>query len=246
MMNALISRITQKSIRQKTFGSMVKTEAGYLLPAKMVWALGKIPFVAYSFVLIAPYTSCQWIHEQKNVMGLSPAPFLSLITHSLMWTLYGLVVRDTPIYAVNMLGIIGGSYFTWTYHRYKSIDARNFALTVSMPIVAAACVAALSVKRAIFMVGLQANLVNIIFAASPLVQMKKVIDSKNSAIMPFQTSLALFFNYFAWTAYGSLVLGDIFVVFPALVGVVLACTQLALIAKYPPKHEVEKERKNYL
>merc|ERR1712060_494087 len=98
--------------------------------------------------------TCQWIHEQKNVMGLSPAPFLSLITNSLMWIIYGLLIRDAPIIAANMLGIIAGSYCTWTYHIYKPIDIQNFALTVSMPIVSAACIAAFSVKRAIFMVGL--------------------------------------------------------------------------------------------
>jgi len=226
---------------RKNFGSKVKTKAGYSFPSKMVWVLGKMPFVAHSFVLVAPFTTCIWIHEQQSVMGLSPAPFLSLITNSLMWTIYGLLRRDTPIAAANMLGAFSGTYFLWTYHKYKRIDSHKYAFAVLMPMVTAAWVAALGIKRAIFMVGLQANLVSIIFVTSPLVQMKKVIEAKNSVTMPFQISLALFFSNLTWTAYGSLVLADFFVVFPSTMGVVIAGTQLALIAKYPPKSEFREQ-----
>jgi len=229
-------------LKKRTLGTTMVTKAGFNLNNYTVWVLSKIPLAAFGFVLVAPYTSCSLIHREQNVMGLPAAPFLSFISNCLTWTIYGCLRRDSTIILANIIGALAGGYFTWTYQMYEPIEAKKYAIAMAMPFSAMICVAAFGVVRATFMVGLMANTAAILLTASPMVQMKKVIDDKDSSTMPFKTSLAFFLNGLAWTAYGGLVLADPFVIIPNSIGAVLASGQLALIAKYPPKKGEDNSR----
>jgi len=218
----------------------ITTKAGYSLSTPTLRILSNAPLVGFCFVLIAPYTSCMLIHKEQDVMGLPALPFLSFISNCLSWTIYGALLRNSTIVGGNIIGTLAGCYFTWTYHKYEPLEAWTFAKTMAMPCFALTCASVLSLKRSKFMIGMMCNASSIFLSASPLVQMKKVVEDQDSSTMPFKTSLAFFLNAVAWCLYGTLVLADPFVIIPNCLGGALAGTQLALIAKYPPTYKSKR------
>jgi len=213
------------------------TEAGYHMSYILDAFMQNITFVAFGYVLVAPFVTTREIRRQKTVGDLPSATFMSLLSNCSLSTMYGVLIWDYPIIGANSLGVLAGCYFTWTYWNYGFIPLRNYLIAAFLPGVSLVCALTLHYANAVLVVGILQDVSCTAMMASPLVATRQVIRLKDSTSMPFQTSLAFFINGVTWGSYGIFIIGDLFVIIPNAIGAAVALMQLVVIVIYPPQNK---------
>lgn len=196
--------------------------------------LSVFPPLCFGFLQVSGLKTVREIQAKKSVGELSPLPFVSLATNCVVWTLYGFLRSDMTIMLPNISGLLFGLYYTYQYRKYAQGGSINTFLGGAAAIVGgvAAMGALLPAADAAHYIGLTGCTLAVILMASPLATLKTVIQTRNTSAMPFATSLATFMNASSWTGYGLLVANDAMVWGPNAIGLVAACVQLGLFAKY--------------
>lgn len=149
----------------------------------------------------------------------------------------------------NASGALFGLYYTAMFAKHNS---GQYSLTPyyagSGAIIAAAAGMALTLPPAVAAnyIGLTGCTLAVVLMASPLATVKTVIKDKNTAAMPFATSLATLLNAVSWSGYGWLVAKDMLILAPNILGLASAIVQLSLFAKYglPPSSKEETSTSN--
>lgn len=140
-------------------------------------------------------------------------------------------------------GLLFGLYYTNEYRKYsEGVLGKYVAGAGAIVAAVGAMLATLPLADAAHYIGLTGCTLAVILMGSPLATLKTVIETKNTSAMPFATSLATFFNAASWTGYGFLVANDPMVWGPNTLGLVAACVQMGLFAKYGI-HTAEGEKK---
>jgi len=87
----------------------------------------------------------------------------------------------------------------------------------------------------VFLLGIFANIFNLLMYGAPLGIMRRVIETKSVEFMPFLVSFFTLLCSFSWLMYGGYI-GDLWITIPNASGVLLGIAQLVLYALYykPP------------
>jgi solute carrier family 50 protein (sugar transporter) len=183
------------------------------------------------------------IMQKKTVGQLSNIPFLSLMTNSVVWSIYGSMKKDSTVFVPNASGVVAGIACVSIYHMYaSSTNIRYYGISTSILWLSFILgwlgyvdwVGSLGVCMAIFLMG------------SPLSTLKTVIEQKNTNARPFYTSLATFMNALSWFLYGSIEAKDPMIIVPNFVGLLLASVQMSLFAIYGlPKEQAAEDSLPY-
>jgi solute carrier family 50 protein (sugar transporter) len=181
--------------------------------------------------------------QKKTVGQLSNIPFLSLMTNSVVWSIYGSMKKDSTVFVPNASGVVAGIACVSIYHMYaSSTNIRYYGISTSILWLSFILgwlgyvdwVGSLGVCMAIFLMG------------SPLSTLKTVIEQKNTNALPFYTSLATFMNALSWFLYGSIEAKDPMIIVPNFVGLLLASVQMSLFAIYGlPKEQAAEDSLPY-
>jgi len=169
------------------------------------------------------------IYATKSVGQLSNIPFLSLLTNSVVWTIYGYLKQDVTVFVPNYSGMLAGLACIGVYHRYADeVDWRNYAVSAVILVVAAI----LGYEGYVEYLGSLGVCMSIFLLGSPLSTLATVIRNKNTNALPFYTSLTTFMNALSWFLYGAIESKDPMIYVPNFVGLLLACVQLSLFALF--------------
>ncbi|KAF5772270.1 putative SWEET sugar transporter [Helianthus annuus] len=206
---------------------------------------------AASFLLYAaPISTFARVIRKKSTEEFSYVPYTIALLNCLFYTWYGLPVvsykwENFPMITINGLGIFLEFSFIVIFIWFASPKQKwKAGIMTTALIIFFSIIALISTykfhdhktrKQLVGGVGLIAS---VAMYASPLVVMKKVIQTKSVEFMPFSLSLFSFLASVLWMAYG--LLGrDLLITAPNLVGAPLGALQLVLYCKYRNRVTVE-------
>ena len=138
----------------------------------------------------------------------------------------------------NVTAVALGMYYTYTFHTYKPADApfaRYVAGATAVASLAVGTALVLEPEAAASTVGMIGCGVLPAMFAGPLAAARKVVSSKNAAAIPLAFTLFSVANTAVWIGYGLLVIHDVYIWGPNVIGLGAAFAQLALVARYGRK-----------
>ncbi|KAG7534034.1 SWEET sugar transporter [Arabidopsis thaliana x Arabidopsis arenosa] len=167
----------------------------------------------------------------------------------LIYTWYGLPIvshlwENLPLVTINGVGILLESIFIFMYFCYASPKEKiKVGVTLVPVIVVFGLTTAISAvvfddhRHRKSFVGSFGLVASISMYGSPLIVMKKVIETKSVEYMPFYLSFFSFLASSLWLAYG-LLSHDLFLASPNMVATPLGILQLILYFKYKNKKDL--------
>ncbi|KAG4954574.1 hypothetical protein JHK87_040168 [Glycine soja] len=179
--------------------------------------------------------------RKKSTEEFSSIPYIIALLNSLLYTWYGLPIisnkwENFPLVTVNGAGIP----FELSYVKVAITTVTILAVFCFIAFVSAFAIPGHRYRK--LLVGSIGLAVSIALYASPLVAMKKVIQTKSVEFMPLPLSLSSLLASLLWMTYG-LLIGDIFVAGPNVVGTPLGILQIVLYCKYWKKIVTEEPNK---
>ncbi|KAE8884638.1 hypothetical protein PF005_g21534 [Phytophthora fragariae] len=182
------------------------------------------------------------VHQQKSTATMPSAlPVLSMVANCVAWGLYGLLIEDYfPLVATNIVGLTFSLFYLVVYYRHEAnkgslrleILATTLVLAglVAYPFVAAA--EGVEDETVQDIVGVVTVAISAVMFGSPLVLVKRVIDERNTELLPLTMIVAGAVNCVLWLAYG-LLRADSFVIVPNAANLLLGVVQLGLFCVFP-------------
>ncbi|XP_035792669.1 sugar transporter SWEET1-like [Anopheles albimanus] len=179
---------------------------------------------------------CRRYFKKKSTGDTSAVPFISGFLSCFMWLKYGVLTEESTLILVNFIG--SALFLTYTVIFFLfCVNKREVVrqiMVVSCVILSATLYTTFSAdtERSVRVIGLLCCFLAVIFFASPLSTLAHVIRTQNTDSLPFPIIVASFFVCLLWTGYGVLI-NDLYVQIPNLLGGILAGIQLMLYVIYP-------------
>ncbi|XP_057462327.1 bidirectional sugar transporter SWEET3-like [Actinidia eriantha] len=222
-------------------------------------AVGVMGNAASMLLYAAPILTFSRVIKRKSTEEFSCVPYIIALLNCFLYTWYGLPVvsyrwENFPLVTINGLGVLLELSFILIYFWFTSARGKKKVVMITIPVILVSCITAMISAFAFHdhhhrkaFVGSVGLIASISMYGSPLVVMKRVIQTKSVEFMPFYLSFFSFLASSLWMAYG-LLSHDLFLASPNLVGTPLGIVQLVLYCKYrkkvimeePPKMDIEK------
>lgn len=194
--------------------------------------------LAACYMFASLYPEIRRVQRTKTTGVLQLLPILAMLANCVCWGLYGLLRADYfPLVATNVVGVGFSLFYTAVYYQNapepRIVLRKTVATAVALALLTLYALA--STQPAAMVqnnVGYVAMGVCAIMFGAPLLTVREVLATKNTAVMPFSLIVAGFVNCLLWLLYG-LILEDAFVIAPNLVNLFLGALQLALFAVFP-------------
>ena len=185
--------------------------------------------ICFMGMQLAALTTAVEIMRLKTVGQLSPIPFLSLMTNSAVWTLYGYLKMDSTVLIPNFTGLVAGLICTSIFHTFATnVEKRIYIISASI-ISLSLFLSSISDYEKLGYLGV---LLAIFLMGSPLSTLRTVLRDKSTEALPFWTSLTTFGNSLSWFLYGVIDSHDPMIYIPNFVGLLLSLIQLSLFGLY--------------
>lgn len=203
--------------------------------------------------MLSPTPTCWQIVTAKSTGQFSPVPYIVGVFNCSLWVYYSAVTMAgstenlVPNLLVNAIGVILFASYTvvfilysktrWRIVAHAILTVASFGILVMLfellvphlrldfhwggedvPLKSSIC-------------GIFTDILNVALYASPLVVMKTVIRTRSVRYMPLPLSLASFVLSAIWTVEGWMI-GNITVLLPNALGMVLSVVQLVLYAYF--------------
>ena len=199
-----------------------------------------LPIFAVAFVQLSGMDPVRQIIKNKDIGVVSAIPFLALIVNGILWTYYGVLIDDLTVLISNATGIVFGCAYFVVFCCYANAMIRrsNIRLCIGIGVLLA-----ISIKVPILFkdaqyqssyIGFLGCVTAVFLMASPLSQLKRVMNEESTQSMSLTVSLAMTLNGLSWTIYGAVIANyNLFIVAPNFIGCIAGCIQLMLFVIYP-------------
>ena len=201
-------------------------------------ALTVVPPVLLQGVFVSPLPAVRGYANAGTTGDASVAPYALMVANGTVWLTYGILIEAPTVALPNVTAVALGMYYTYTFHTYKPADAPFGPYVAGATAVASLAVGTalvLEPEAAAHTVGLIGCGVLPAMFAGPLAAARKVVSSKNAAAIPLAFTLFSTVNTITWIGYGLLVIDDVYIWGPNVVGLGASFAQLALVARYGRK-----------
>ena len=161
-----------------------------------------------------------------------------MVANGAVWLTYGILIEAPTVALPNVTAVALGMYYTYTFHKYKPEDAPFAPYVIAAPSVASLAIGTalvLEPEAAAHTVGLIGCGVLPAMFAGPLAAAQRVVATKNAAAIPLAFTLFSTVNTITWIGYGLLVIDDVYIWGPNVIGLGAAIAQLGLVARYGRK-----------
>ncbi|WCJ20954.1 Bidirectional sugar transporter SWEET6b [Euphorbia peplus] len=208
-------------------------------------------------LFLSPVPTFIRIIKNKDVEEFQFYPYILTVQNCLFWVFYGLpIVKADSILVVtiNSVGLVIELIYLaiFCYYDKNSRGRKRVLMGLCAEIVFTAIVVAITLnvfhtlKSRTLFAGIFAVAFNIIMYGSPLLIMKKVIQTKSVEYMPLFLSIASFTNGCIWTAYACIYIFDPIMLVSNGLGSLFGLAQLILYAAYykstPRRNNVDIEK----
>ena len=186
---------------------------------------------------------------RRNTEQFDGSPYVVAAVQCYAWVIYCILQpgRVSPG-VTNGIGVFVESAYAAVFMRYVEAGPKRAAFAKTLAVSFSCSLAAtgfllLGVPQArqVAVVGLVADVLNVILYAEPLGVMSSVIRTRSVEFMPFNLSLGTLGSAACWSTYAVYV-GDATILVPNGMGVLLALAQLALYVRYCNTEESKAAR----
>lgn len=178
--------------------------------------------------------------RQTGVLGeLNPVPWCAIVGNNMAWLGYSFAAKDPFVFAANLPGLLLGLFYVLSGTAYADAPTRatmeKLILSYAAVIGVTGFVAAWGLcgtAQAVF--GICGNALLLLYYASPLSVIFKVLRTRSAASLYAPLSATNGFNGLLWTTYG-FVIRDPYLLYPNAFGALVSGVQLVLIALFKGK-----------
>ena len=189
---------------------------------------------------LSPASTIQQIALERSVGSFPLLPYSTMIINASLWFIYGLLKKDISIWSGNGICLILGVTYFLVYIRFSPPASSILPGTVQQHIYAVLGIVLAAVFVTILpilndpaqLIGSIGCIIVVILFASPLVVLRQVIQSKDARSIPLPFTVACTINCFLWAVYGFWGVGDFYIYFPNMLGLMLSVAQLILKLYY--------------
>ena len=211
-----------------------------LFSPALVNLCGQIAPVASLAVVMAPLPTMRQIRRDQSVGDLPILPYSSMILSTFLWTVYGLLKHEPNVWITNGLGCAFGLCYFAQFSKFapasdKGIvrQHRNFVgaalLTTTL----------LFLSNSVSVIGSAAVALCIALFGSPLVALKRVLETKSAKSIPLPFTVASVLSCFCWTVFGFFKMGDPKIYRTNALGLSFALAQVLLKIIYGGRSEAQ-------
>lgn len=174
---------------------------------------------------LAPIPALQKAGKSGNLHQFSYAALFSTLLNQYIWWVYGILRGIMGLIIGNAMTLPLSLLTVLIYHHYdKSLVSALSKYMLIFPLIALFSVTVISVD----LLGYICIAINIYNYVAPLEQIKPVLKSKDPKFIDVTTTIVGLLNCILWAWYG-LILGDLPMIIPNLLGIVLGSLQLLLV-----------------
>ncbi|KAL5760261.1 hypothetical protein ACOSP7_018774 [Xanthoceras sorbifolium] len=210
-------------------------------------AFGILGNIISFLVYLAPLPTFYRIFKNKSTESFQCLPYLVALFSSMLWLYYAMVKGDAfLLITINSVGCVIETIYIVMFIAYAPIDKRNSALKILISMNIGVFSLILLVTHFLLKGNTQTVVLGWICVsfsvsvfAAPLTIVAHVIRTKSVEFMPFTLSLFLTMSAVMWFGYG-LLLKDICIALPNIIGFVLGLVQMMLYVFYKSAGRVEK------
>jgi len=193
---------------------------------------------------LSPLRAIWKIQQEQDTLQYAPYCFFCVAVCGLQWCSYGtfafLVTNNYGFLILvysNVLGVVMGTYYVYTYWCNMTDKTRKMQFTNCCYAAAAiysfeaTVVPVTSHARALLIVGTMSACMSVLVSCAPLVELKKILKTRDASSIPSDIVCASFLASILWLACAVL-LHDLWILVPNVAGLVLGGFQLFLIALF--------------
>ncbi|KGN46429.1 bidirectional sugar transporter N3 [Cucumis sativus] len=219
-------------------------------PHLLVFTFGLLGNIISFFVYLAPLPTFYRIWQKKSTEGFHALPYLVALFSSALWLCYAFLKTNTfLLITINSFGcVIEFLYFivfiVFAANSVRMLTIRIFAM-MNMGLFGLILVAIHFIpnpSNRTDVMGWICVAVSVSVFAAPLSILRQVMTTKSVEFMPFTLSFFLTLSAIMWFAYG-LLLNDICIAIPNVVGFILGLLQMVVYAIYRKRKIVIMEEK---
>lgn len=211
-----------------------------------------LTIISSMMVRLSPWPDFYRVHKRRSTGEVNILPVALLFTLCYLLTIYAYMIGNFfPLFTVAVLGLFTSSGFFGVYYRWSRDRAylHKLIAIITVVLLIASIYTALAMSGATnqssdtvaTIMGWVTNVPGLGLCIAPLTTIKKVVQTKSSASLPFTMCVVLLVNSVFWIAYSSLDYNFI-ILFPNIVGCVLSSVQVTLCFVYPSKLPVESSK----
>ncbi|KAK2580355.1 hypothetical protein KPH14_001251 [Odynerus spinipes] len=180
---------------------------------------------------------CNDIQKKGTSEDVDPMPFLGGIGMCILMLRYAWILGDPAMINVNVFGLLANTLYMAVYYYYSPRTKDTLALISKAVAFVAVFLAYAEMEhpeKVEFRFGIIITVLLLLLVASPLAHLKKIIETKDTTILPFPLIFMGTIVTFQWLLYG-LIINNMFVIFQNAVAFGLSIAQLSLFIIYPSK-----------
>jgi len=179
---------------------------------------------------------CWSIKKKGASEDISGFPFIAGVLGCSLWLRYGMLLGDTAMTIVNVVGVLLQLFYTGLFYLYASQRAQfQKQIVIVFSIIASTMIYVqweMDIETAKFRLGLLCCATTLVFCSAPLASLGDVLKSRSTEALPFPLILANVLVAGQWFLYG-VAIHNSFVQIPNLMGCLIALFQLSLFAVFP-------------
>ncbi|XP_030957680.1 bidirectional sugar transporter SWEET16-like isoform X1 [Quercus lobata] len=211
--------------------------------ACLSFIIGIIGNITAILLYASPIKTFWWVVKKRSTESYNGIPYICTLLNTCLWTFYGLLKPGgLLLVTVNGVGTILQIIFVTLFLIFAPKDKKIktvymvVVLNVAFPLLVIAITHLVihGASKKLTFVGIISAGISIAMYAAPLSSMKTVIKTKSVEYMPFSLSFCVFLNACVWGIY-SMLIKDIFVGVPNVLGFLLGSVQLILYSFYKSK-----------
>ncbi|XP_061349534.1 bidirectional sugar transporter SWEET14-like [Gastrolobium bilobum] len=216
----------------------------------LIFAVGILGNIVSFICFLAPVSTFYRVCKKKTTEGFQSVPYVAALFSAMLWIFYAYIKKgEILIITINSFGCLIETIYLVIYMTYCSKNARIFTLKLIFLfnlggiflVVLLTHVLAKERTARVELLGWICVVLSTSVFAAPLSIIRVVIRTKSVEFMPFTLSFLLTVSAITWMAYGIL-LRDIFVTLPNIVGIAFGTIQMVLYAIYRKNKPVSDQK----
>ncbi|XP_015881729.3 bidirectional sugar transporter N3 isoform X1 [Ziziphus jujuba] len=200
-------------------------------------------------VYLAPVTTFYRIYRKKSTEGFHSVPYLVALFSAMLWFYYALVKKDAMLLiTINSFGCFIEIIYILIFIFYAPTDARKLTVKLlalmnigTFSLILLVTQLAVRNEYRVPVLGWICVAISVSVFASPLSIVAQVFRTKSVEFMPFTLSFFLTLSAVMWFGYG-LLLKDICIAIPNILGFGLGLIQMVLYAIYKNYNKVVEDK----
>ncbi|XP_011870202.1 PREDICTED: sugar transporter SWEET1 [Vollenhovia emeryi] len=180
---------------------------------------------------------CRNIHKKGSSSGVDPMPFLGGIGVCILMLRYAWMLDDSNMINVNIFGLLTNVIYMIIYYLYAPNTNEVLKLIYKVTIFVVIFLVYAQIEHPTnveFRFGIVVTVLLLLLIAAPLAHLRTVIETKNTAILPFPLIFMGTLVSFQWLLYG-ITINNVFIIVQNAVGFTLSVAQLSLFVIFPSK-----------